>query len=447
MKQYYTDNLQLYLILIIWLLVGMFGGPLIYVVLPISLLLMKKQERYEELLLGFLLILILSDSYDFHLHFAKSVKNIYISVLTIFFLMESGSFQPLNSIYKTFFPFFIISLYCLIFTETFSISIQKTFSYFLMYLIVPNYLVKLYRQYGAEVLKNILFFMITILIVSILCKYLLPNLANTGGRYRGIFGNPNGLGLFCFLSFIFFFVVNHIHKNLFDRFQLILVYSIIMISLFMSGSRNSIIGVLMFLFFQKFYKINPFLGFVVVLSVGYGVVLLENNLATIISSLGLGEFFRIETLENGSGRYVAWLFAWNHIQENFFIGKGFGYDEHYMRSNWDLLSQMGHQGGVHNTFLTFWMNTGLIGLIIYLFAYLITFLKAAKQNPLAFPILFVVTFTAFFESWLVGSLNPHTIIFLMVLTLISDESFYPEETKVSEEETEALLLEENGIKA
>ena len=447
MKQYYTDNLQLYTILIIWLLVGMFGGPLIYVVLPISLLLMKKQERYEELLLGFLLILILSDSYDFHLHFAKSVKNIYISALAIFFLMESGSFQPLNSIYKTFFPFFIISLYCLIFTETFSISIQKTISYFLMYLIVPNYLVKLYRQHGAEVLKNIVFFMITILIVSILCKYLLPNLANSGGRYRGVFGNPNGLGIFCLLSFLFFFVVNHIYKNLFDRFQLILVYSIIMISLLMSGSRNAIIGVLLFLFFQKFYKMNPFLGFLVVLSVGYGAVLVENNLTTIISSLGLGGFFRIETLENGSGRYAAWFLAWNHIQENFFIGKGFDYDLYYMRSNWDLLSKMGHQGGVHNTFLSFWMNTGLIGLIIYLFAYFMTFLKAAKQNPLAFPILFVVTFTAFFESWLVGSLNPHTIIFLMVLTLISDESFYPEETKVSEEETEALLLEENGIKA
>lgn len=428
----------------------MYGGPLIYIVLPLSLLAMRKQERYEEMLIGFLLILILSDSYETHLHFAKSIKNVYITILTIFFFIESGSFQPFNSIYKTFFPFFLISLFCLLFSETFLISAQKTLSYYLMYLIVPNYLVKLYRKQGAEALKNIVFFMVTILIISIICMFLLPNLSHTGGRYRGIFGNPNGLGLFCFLSFLFFFVVNYIHKNLFNRNELIIVYGILIFSVLMTGSRNSIIGVFLFLFFQKFYKINPFLGFLVVLCIGYGVVLVESNLSHIITSLGLGDFFRVKTLDNGSGRYVAWLFAWKHVQENFFIGKGFGYDEYYMRSNWDLLSKMGHQGGVHNTFLTFWMNMGLIGLIIYLFAYLVTFLRAAKHNPLVFPILFVITFTAFFESWLVGSLNPHTIIFLMILTLISDESFYPEESESEEQvvfENQTVLISENGVKA
>jgi O-antigen ligase len=251
------------------------------------------------------------------------------------------------------------------------------------------------------------------------------------------------------LSFIFFFVVNYLHKELFTRSQVILIYVVTIISLVLTGSRNSIIGVFMFLFFQKFYKINPFLGILMVLIVGYLAEVVGSNASTIISSLGLGDFFRVKTLDDGSGRYVAWGFAWKEIQQNLYIGKGFGYDEFYMRSNWDLLSRMGHQGGVHNTFLTFWMDMGLIGLIIYLRSFFITFLRAAKRNPLAFPIMFVITFTAFFESWLVGSLNPHTIIFLMILALLSDDAFYPEKIAVSDEsqelETQSLLLEENGI--
>jgi hypothetical protein len=253
-----------------------------------------------------------------------------------------------------------------------------------------------------------------------------------GARYQGILGNPNGLGLFCFFTFMLLAIVRQMHKNLFTSFETVFIYSLVIISLLLTGSRNSIIGVLIFVFFKKFYKINPFFGLIMVIIVGFLAEIVGNHFSVIVSSLGLGDFFRVKTLDNGSGRYVAWLFAWNHIQENFFIGKGFGYDEHYMRSNWDLLSRMGHQGGIHNTFLTFWMDFGLIGLLIYLRSYFLAFIYAAKKTLFAFPILFAITFTAVFESWLVGSLNPHNILFLIILTVISDDTFYTETVKTED---------------
>ncbi|MCX6297383.1 MAG: O-antigen ligase family protein [Bacteroidetes bacterium] len=259
-----------------------------------------------------------------------------------------------------------------------------------------------------------------------------------GARYQGILGNPNGLGLFCFFTFILFAIVTRMHHNLFTSSEVVFIYLLIIISLLLTGSRNSIIGVLIFVFFQKFYKISPFLGVLMLILVGFLVEFVGNHFSVIVSSLGLGGFFRVSTLDNGSGRYVAWLFAWKHVQENFFIGKGFGYDEHYMRSNWDLLSRMGHQGGIHNTFLTFWMDFGLVGLLIYLRSYFLAFIAAAKKTLFAFPILFAVTFTAVFESWLVGSLNPHNILFLLILTLISDDVFY------SEEEEKAIIVDDNN---
>jgi hypothetical protein len=435
-REYYKENIQLYIILVFLLVTGMYGGPIIFGVLPLVLLLLYRRGLYQEMFFGFFFILILSDSYEAHLLFAKSAKNIYISMLAMFLILKRSEFQPFNSIYKIFIPFFLISVYCLFYTETVAVSIQKTLSYFLLFLVVPNYFTRLYREYGSEILRNFVFFAATILIVSFIMILINRELVYpASGRYQGILGNPNGLGLLCFFAFILFTIVRQLHKNMFTPTEVIFIYSLVIVSLLLTGSRNSIIGVLIFVFFQKFYKINPFLGVLMVIVIGFLAELIGNNLSVIVSSLGLGDFFRVKSLENGSGRYVAWLFAWNHIQENFFIGKGFGYDEHYMRSNWDLLSRMGHQGGVHNTFLTFWMDFGIIGLLIYLRSYFLVFIAAAKKTHFAFPVLFAVTFTAIFESWLVGSLNPHTILFLIILTVLSDELFHSEpvlETRNSE---------------
>lgn len=418
----------------------MYGGPAIYVVLPLTLLLLKQRGMYEEMLIGFLFILILSDSYQQHLLFAKSVKNIYISLLAFFLIFDRKEFQPLNSIYKLFFPFFLISAYCLFYTETLGISVQKTFSYFLMFLVVPNYFTKIYRDKGPEHLKNLILFFTTILLVSFVLIFIKRDIVYpASARYQGIFGNPNGLGLFCFLIFILFSIVKQLNKNLLNRFQTSLIYGLLIFSLIFAGSRNSVIAILIFVFFRKFYKINPFLGLLMLIIIGYSTELIGNNFSSIISSFGLGDFFRVKTLDNGSGRFIAWGFAWNHIQESFFIGRGFGYDEHYMRSNWDLLSRMGHQGGIHNTFLTFWMDFGLIGLLIYLRSYFLAFFQASKRTSIAFPIMFAITFSAVFESWLVGSLNPHTIIFLIILTIISDDLFYP---KIDNELV--VTIENNG---
>lgn len=48
--------------------------------------------------------------------------------------------------------------------------------------------------------------------------------------------------------------------------------------------------------------------------------IVSDNLVDIIVNLGLGQQFRVETLENGSGRIIAWQFAWQEIQNNLFLG-------------------------------------------------------------------------------------------------------------------------------
>jgi hypothetical protein len=51
-------------------------------------------------------------------------------------------------------------------------------------------------------------------------------------------------------------------------------------------------------------------------------------------------------------------------------------------------------------------------------------------------ILFSVLFSILYESWLAGSLNPYTVILLVVLTIVSEEEIMNwEEAGASKEES------------
>lgn len=430
MVQYYKENIQSYLIFIVWMLVGMYGGPLIYGVLPLTMILMKQKEMYEELFLGYFFILILSDSLEAKLFFAKDIKNIYISVLAIFLFFDSKDFQPRDKLYKIFVPFFIFSIFTMCFSINDSFiftSIQKTISFILSFFIIPNFITKLYREGKSDFFKRFIFFAFTTLLLGFILKYAAPEVASLeSGRYRGVMGNPNGLGVYCVLIYIIFFVLNDFFPDLFNKSEKIVIYSVILVSIFSTDSRNAILAVFIFYIFQRFFSLSPFLGFVFFVITLFFVEVISNNLTSILISLRLGDVFRLNTLEDGSGRYVAWAFAWKQIQHNFFVGKGFAYNEFYMRQHYTELGKLGHQGGIHNSFLTFWMDQGLIGLLIYLRSYILIFIKAAQKTKFAYPILFAISFTAFFESWLVGSLSAYAFLAMFIFTLITSDELQPE---------------------
>ena len=91
-----------------------------------------------------------------------------------------------------------------------------------------------------------------------------------------------------------------------------------------------------------------------------------------------------------------------------------------MRKNLDLLSLLGHQGGVHNSYLTLWFNAGIIGIIIFFRSFFLLFFKANRFVPVSFAIMFSVMFSVMYESWLMGSLNPYTIVLVMAMTITTE---------------------------
>lgn len=409
-----------------------------YALVPLLLYIFNKREMFGEMLIGFFFILFLSDNLMPAVGFAKSFKNVYIVLLALFFFINSRAFVPYaRDIFTVFIPFFLWAIFCLLFSETF-VSIQKTASYILLFLLVPNYVSNAYRKSGDDFLRNLVFFLVLLLGIGVLMIFINREVAYLDNqRFRGLLGSPNGAGLLSVLTLALYLVVNNIRVGLFSKADRIIILAVIITTVLLSGSRNSVLAAVLLLAYARFYKISALLGFAVFLITILLYLVIENNIEEIVKTLGLSGYFRLNTLSEGSGRFIAWAFAWEQVEkETFFIGKGFGYDEYFMRPYYPLLSKLGHQGGVHNSFLSFWLDVGLVGLLIFLRSYLLMFIKAARRSKLAFPVMFSLTFTAIFESWMVGSLNPFTIIMVVIATLMIEPELYesPEPVQQAEEE-------------
>ena len=422
------DWLESYVLILMLIAAGWIGGFLASI--PVFLLVFVifwRHKRYDDLFIAFLTILVLSDTLPEQfaaLEFAKQLKNLVIVSLIGIMVVNRRDFAPFNPFVKRFVPFFIVAVIALYATQSASVSIQKTLSYLLLFIAVPNYVSTCYRKYGDEFFKRLVHFLVFIVLICVGLKYLIPEVGlSHGARLRGLFGNPNGLGIFLILSTILFTVVRHYYSSLFSRWSVIAIYGIFILATYWSGSRTALMAILLFLIFLRVFRFSPVLGILMFLGVAFYLNYVLNAILDTIQSFGLGEAFRLETLEEGSGRLIAWQFAWDNIQDYFFMGRGFGYDEHLMRANFKMLSMRGHEGGVHNTYLILWLNTGLVGLALYFRAFFLYFIAASRFTTIAFPAMMAVMLSIMFEPWLAASLNPFTSLFLVILVTISNKEF------------------------
>ena len=446
MFDFIKTHSQFLLLIGVWIVVSAFAPPLLYIILPVSVFLMRRSELWSDMLFGFIICLVFSDMHESITAMAvmKTAKYTYIIALSAIFLMDRARMMPLSRVFGIFLPFFVYALFPIVASPVPFVSLQKTISYALLYLVVPNYVLFNFRRYGWDVFKQLMLFLTLILVTQKLMPYLAPEAWSfVADRFRGYFGNPNGLAIFCYLTFVLFATINHLRPALFSRWAKVAIYLVIIYYLVICGSRTSLMATIMFVLFIRFFAISPFLGLLVFAGFIGLYEVLSNNLPAIITSLGLQDYLRVNTLEDGSGRYVAWQFAWDKINSGgfFLFGGGFYNDEVIMGKNFQLLSRMGTQGGVHNTYLSFWLDIGIVGLLIFFRSLFLLFIKAWKHTPLAPAILFSILFSILYESWLVGSLNPYTILFLIILTIISEDDIIlsKEEPMVVEDEPAPVI--------
>lgn len=386
------------------------------IVVTFSLLIIKSLINYFFIL--FFLLLILSDSRLEILSFAVNVKP-YIALVFgisgLFILIKNYYRQNLVLLYFIVFIFsIIISLF---FAENLSSSFQKSFSYVLLMIAVPAFISKALDEYGFIFMKLFIYTFCIVLLSGFIFYFIDFEISVLDGRYRGVYGNPNGLGIACLMFFFLFQTILMKRPLLFYRSEIILIVFLIVINLIFSGSRSSLLVLAMYYVFLWSNRISPIFSTIILLFFGLGYTIVFSNIIYFVNFLGLESFIRIDTLDNASGRFIAWEFLWTKISKSIsFFGKGMGATELLYKENYQLLSRLGHQGNAHNSFLTIWYDTGIIGLLGFITGLLLSFFYSIK-NLKVLPILIGIFISSFFESWLSASLNPFTIIFLMIITL------------------------------
>jgi len=414
---YLKHNSHFILIVFIWIAAGMVVKESAMLLVPASILLFKLKGRYAEMLIGFIFILTMSDSRETEMAFAKTVKDIYLVMMAGFLIFDRKTFQQKNTFIHPFIPFLIWSSVMIFFSPISTVAAQKTLSWGLLFFTVPAFFNKCIEQEGLTFFRKYFYLVFFLLAAGFILMVPFREAFFVTGRYNGVMGNPNGIGIFCTLNFLLFFSVNTLYPNAFGKQEKQIIYGLLLASILFAVSRNSMVSIMLFLLFARFHKMSPFAGFSIFIVVIIAYQIINNNLIEILQSLGLGEYLRSDNIQNGSGRIVAWKFAWDVIQEQFLIGKGFSFDEHIFHINFEKLSALGHQGGVHNVYLAMWLNTGLIGLILFLVGFFMTTFKASQNSFLAMPAMYAIMFSITFEAWLMGSLNPYTILYIILMSL------------------------------
>jgi O-antigen ligase len=406
--------------LLVWILAGIVSPILLIPIVFISNAIWFRNENYLEVVLGLFFMTLLSDSRNPSLAFAQTIKPLHLIIIFAFFFFKTRINGIHSKIHVNLGLFLLIGIVCLFNSPIFFESFQKSLSYFLILIVVPNLLIWDWELNKERTVKNLLYFFSFILLIGILARFLpVPLLeAIQEGRLAGAFGNPNGLGIFSFLFLSLVIFVKVYYPNLIPSKVEWFFYFLCAFSVIGSGSRGALLAILGFLFFRFYgYKFGV-IGFVVVIGLVLSFDFAVDLIAELANTVGLQEFFRTETLESGSGRIVALEFAWENIQKNYWLGLGIGYGDFLFKENYLSLAIQGHQGGVHNSYLNVWLDTGLFGLLAFIYGWGLAFLKALKQSKFTWAIIVGVFISTNLEVWIVGSLSPWMISFLTLLTLV-----------------------------
>jgi O-antigen ligase len=446
MIEFLQSRRQLLLLIFVWVGITVYLTPLMYIVLPLSMFYFRSRDAWSDLLISVLAVLVLSDMDPGLVPFRviKSAKYGMMIAISVIYFLDTARFTPQSNLFNFFLPFFIYAFLPLVNSSDPIEGMSKTISYALLYLVIPNYVLMVFRREGWRFFRHYFFFLVLLLVAPYFLRYIQYWWVYLAGRYHGLFGNPNGLGIFSFLNFMLFSVCLHLNSKLFSFREKVLIYGVLVWSLVVAGSRTAVVASAIFFFFGRFFALSPFLGFILFLLFAASIEYAQSNLVYIVNALGMQKFFRVETLDDGSGRYFAWAFAWEKINtEGFFLtGGGFGNDEWVMRHNYDFLRSQGHDGGVHNSYLTMWFNTGIIGIMVYFYGFFTAFITANKKAPIAFAVMFATLFSVLYESWLTGSLNPYSIVLLIILTMLTEDDialWQSKEQERTDDGTEPLL--------
>ncbi|MDX2172770.1 MAG: O-antigen ligase family protein [Bacteroidota bacterium] len=278
----------------------------------------------------------------------------------------------------------------------------------------PGHTIRLYHLIG-----NTVFVLISIFVVGM---FLSPDvffrLTNGGeeARLGGYIMNPNELGMLSGVGVAC--LIFDIYRDQ-NKVLTIIKLLIIFYALYMTGSRSSLIGALLIIFFHinqsknKNLKYAIIIGMLIITPIAINKIIFKD-----------GDSSRIEEVMSMTGRLPFWTALISEgLPREPLLGFGFmriDYKE-YFQSTHTYPGKM-----THNTFMQVLMNLGFIGFTIVLFQLFFTikgFLKEEKEKKLMLiGILIPVIINSFTEFGIFGESNYGILFYQLLIFSISFKS-------------------------
>ena len=253
-----------------------------------------------------------------------------------------------------------------------------------------------------------------VVLVSVFGSIVDFDLAHLGGRFRGIFGNPNEFSHWWLALFVMGMVASK--KMTSPRTMLLLLATG---TLFLwSGTRGAMLAAILSLmgWFLQGRDSSNSSRMSKVLLVAVGIF----ALAAVSTESLLGflpeRLVRRESLIEGGGRLLAWEHAVDQIEEQPWFGEGGGAEERFFSENYSFFAAQNHQGFSHNSWLAFAMNFGIPATLLLILS-LLSRLGLLQRRLLLVGLLpLVCSFTV--EGWLTAPMSASSPMLFFVGALI-----------------------------
>lgn len=395
------------------------------VAIPIVVLLMAwhlANKRVAEALVFLLILLILADSREWFMQPAKGLRLPAIGILAAYSAAMAARIGVSPMIYW-FLPFIAVAMLAAPRGGQTALALSKTLSYLLVIGVVVQYGTRLVRDRCWEVARAVERLIAYANWAGLTLIIFAPSIAIFAGmRFRGIMGNPDGVGVLATLTLPFqLAMLDHEEPRRKRWIKLAILATVL--SAILSGSRGALVGMALIPLARWVARGRwPLKMAAGVLAVGLFVGGLKAiNSADQIALTNAGTALRAETLASGGGRFFAWQYAMEYINSSPVIGRGFAFDELVFSDDYrDVIftERGGHQGGIHNGYLGLALNTGYLGLALYLL-FVAVFVYRTRQWVAVAPLIAAGAWSSIVEGWVTASLNAYTLLFYIELLIMA----------------------------
>lgn len=263
------------------------------------------------------------------------------------------------------------------------LTLERSTTILLLYIVVFWVIWKYAYEQGPEkVIHIILNAMCVVFLIGLSLIFLSPIKPFMGGRFFGLMGNPNGLGILSALVLpISLWQFLETKKN-----SALFLFLAILVSLLLSGARgpiNATIFGLGYFIYIRSKKHTPAAFFSWVSFILVFIWLIETSAKQLFKA-----YARVESLSILGGRMEAWKVAINLFLEKPIFGYGFGVEDKIFASKKVVFHV--HSGEyVHNSFLGISVQLGLLGFVIFFLPLFLLLFKELfyRQEPRAVPLL------------------------------------------------------------